>query len=110
MGRFLTVDSGKADLTKPQSFNRYAYASGDPINGNDPGGQLTVCIGGFGGPGGVNDASNPCAVGIPVDLRWTWYMAGTVREWDDQHGTLPGDVLSCNMDQLWRSGFAGELQ
>ena len=46
MGRFMTPDqytasSGPKD---PGSWNRYAYASGDPINGNDPSGQYTCVL------------------------------------------------------------------
>jgi RHS repeat-associated protein len=36
MGRFLSVDPGKNKITAPQSFNRYSYAGGDPVNGLDP--------------------------------------------------------------------------
>jgi len=83
MGRFLTVDSGIADLANPQSFNRYAYASNDPVNGFDPTGQYTVCVGSFVGSGGINDASSPCAIGYPV-----YFVSHlTVAEWDDMHGT-----------------------
>lgn len=41
-GRFMTPDPGLAgaDPTRPQSWNRYAYAEGDPINKNDPSGLL----------------------------------------------------------------------
>jgi len=38
-GRFLSPDAGgisTADPTKPASWNRYTYATGDPINFNDP--------------------------------------------------------------------------
>jgi RHS repeat-associated protein len=43
MGRFLSVDpfGGSAVATNPQSWNRYAYALGDPINGTDPTGLVT---------------------------------------------------------------------
>ncbi len=36
IGRFLSVDSGKAYPTAPQSWNRYAYSGNDPINFVDP--------------------------------------------------------------------------
>src|SRR5579863_802879 len=37
-GRFMTVDpyGGSAVAGNPQSWNRYAYVLGDPVNGNDP--------------------------------------------------------------------------
>jgi RHS repeat-associated protein len=42
-GRFLTVDpyGGSSIATRPASWNRYAYVSGDTINNNDPSG---LCI------------------------------------------------------------------
>ena len=41
VGRFLSVDPGAADLRQPQTWNRYAYATNDPIGNNDPDGRLT---------------------------------------------------------------------
>jgi RHS repeat-associated protein len=43
-GRFNTPDpfGGSAKLGNPGSWNRYAYALGDPVNGNDPSG-LDYC-------------------------------------------------------------------
>ena len=41
MGRFLSVDPGRADLGKPQSWNRYSYTMNDPINNTDPDGRET---------------------------------------------------------------------
>src|SRR5580658_7646866 len=41
-GRFMTPDlymareNGANDPTNPQSWNRYAYVAGDPVNGKDP--------------------------------------------------------------------------
>src|SRR5437773_8477669 len=68
LARFLTVDSGRADLANPQSFNRYAYASGDPINRFDPRGKDSICVEDAFGPNGINDASNPCALGSSVEV------------------------------------------
>jgi RHS repeat-associated protein len=38
-GRFMTSDPGTGDPRNPQSFNRYAYAHGDPVNRTDPTGK-----------------------------------------------------------------------
>ena len=40
-GRFLSVDPGRADLKKPQSWNRYSYTMNNPINNTDPDGRET---------------------------------------------------------------------
>jgi RHS repeat-associated protein len=52
MGRFMTSDAyATSDSKDPGSWNRYAYASGDPINGYDPSGNNTVCVDGPNGDG-----------------------------------------------------------
>jgi RHS repeat-associated protein len=38
-GRFLSVDPGGYDLERPQSWNRYAYCSNNPITNSDPDGR-----------------------------------------------------------------------
>jgi RHS repeat-associated protein len=54
-GRFLTPDpyESSAGLGDPQSWNRYSYVQGDPINFNDPTGQMMASVEGGGGGGGV---------------------------------------------------------
>jgi RHS repeat-associated protein len=52
MGRFLTPDpykagSGTGDPSNPQSWNRYAYASSDPVNFHDPHGLLADAADGY---------------------------------------------------------------
>ncbi|MFB3906759.1 MAG: RHS repeat-associated core domain-containing protein, partial [Acidobacteriota bacterium] len=39
-GRWLSVDSGKADVADPQMLNRYRYCRNDPVNLVDPDGRL----------------------------------------------------------------------
>jgi RHS repeat-associated protein len=54
-GRFLSPDAGgsaTADPADPQSWNRYAYAGGDPVNFNDPTGQYSENPGNPCGPSG----------------------------------------------------------
>ena len=50
MGRFTSPDpyTASGGPSDPGSWNRYAYAGGDPVNGYDPYGLLTLIVGGFG--------------------------------------------------------------
>jgi RHS repeat-associated protein len=41
MGRFLTMDQANARPGEPATWNRYAYAGGDPANNVDPSGMYT---------------------------------------------------------------------
>jgi len=47
-GRFMTPDHSASSLsmTEPQSWNRYSYVLGDPVNSNDPSGLCTDMVGG----------------------------------------------------------------
>jgi len=53
-GRFLSVDPVRGDRRVPQSWNRYAYALGNPINYTDPTGMTTE-----GGPIIITPTSPP---------------------------------------------------
>jgi len=56
-GRFMTADPGAGDPRLPQSFNRYGYVRGDPVNRNDPTGKLSGDQGDPSGP--PEDACDP---------------------------------------------------
>jgi RHS repeat-associated protein len=48
-GRFINVDPGRDfDAKKPQSWNRYSYARGNPVNATDPDGKFMVLPNGGG--------------------------------------------------------------
>ena len=47
-GRFNRLDPFYGNSEDPQSFHKYAYVHGDPIQGTDPSG-LCWCVGGLGG-------------------------------------------------------------
>jgi RHS repeat-associated protein len=65
-GRFMTPDPyqqtaiSPSDPKNPQSWNRYAYVIGDPINSNDPSGQDL----------GSTLGDNTFASGTPPSLTW----------------------------------------
>jgi RHS repeat-associated protein len=101
IGRFLTGDSfdASASTSSPQSWNRYAYVQGDPVNSYDPSGLLLADVGtcetwndyirgacdltnwgywgtviGLGDGGGYANFRNPPAASppvVPVQLRIT---------------------------------------
>jgi RHS repeat-associated protein len=68
-GRFWSPDpAGQADLTDPQSWNQYAYAGGDPVNRNDPGGLWPCWV----GVGESPDRSTSCSV-----ITFVWQAMST---------------------------------
>jgi RHS repeat-associated protein len=42
LGRFLTMDPAPGDLLSPETLHRYVYATGDPINRQDPSGRTSL--------------------------------------------------------------------
>ncbi len=44
-GRFQTMDSYEGTQTDPPSLHKYLYANNNPINKNDPSGQMALAIG-----------------------------------------------------------------
>lgn len=78
MGRFLTVDSARYNLRDPQSFNRYAYSQGDPVNRYDPSGRFSECADEF--------------LSYDVCAPWGTYIAGTVAEYDDTYGSFLAQI------------------
>ncbi|MBK9616240.1 MAG: RHS repeat-associated core domain-containing protein [Uliginosibacterium sp.] len=42
LGRFVSMDEFAGRLTQPLSLNKYGYAHGDPIGGQDPSGRMTL--------------------------------------------------------------------
>ena len=62
IGRFTSVDPypPKGGKQSPAAWNRYSYTGGDPINGYDPNGLLTLVINGaFGDSPSWLDANSP---------------------------------------------------
>lgn len=70
MGRFMSLDPVAADITDPQTHNRYSYAGNDPINRMDPTGMddcFTDCGPGEGGDGGLGGLGDALGVSWPDD-------------------------------------------
>ena len=87
-GRFMTVDpSGAGRASKPQSWNRYQYALGDPINHSDPTGLDPDCGGGSLVVDANGTSMNVNACPIPVDPSWVFLIgsgdptAGWIQAW-----------------------------
>ena len=72
MGRFMAPDRTNGSLRDPGSLNKYAYASGDPINGYDPSGRDTCYVNGDPTPCQWEPADG--ALPDPASISETCYM------------------------------------
>jgi hypothetical protein len=117
---------GSYALGNPQSFNRYAYVNGDPVNFVDPSG-LKQCIpweispecdssgfggwgGGYAGGNGWGSDPNPgrdiVAAGFSSDVRETY------RVWDAEMCDNTGGKFGCQLltspgSNIFNLGFFG---
>jgi RHS repeat-associated protein len=84
-GRFMTADPYMAsgDPADPQSWNRYAYVSGDPMNSYDPNGLFEQ------GPGTPANEPIQCSIfGIPVADPILCLLAPPIGGYPDISGQL----------------------
>jgi RHS repeat-associated protein len=83
--RFTTPDpfGGSASLGNPQSFNRYSYVGGDPVNFNDPEGLYRIAG------------------------TWRRWLEPIGREvwWDPEDNGDPGQMHKTQVLYAWRSEF-----
>lgn len=101
-GRFLSVDPGGMDASRPQSWNRYAYASNNPINRLDPDGKEDTWA--------QRAAAKMAAAGQGIKAFGASLsngsVAGTIA--DATLGTL-GDVVGGSGDMLNVGTATGEV-
>ena len=84
-GRFTSPDplNASARMANPNSWNRYAYVEGDPINANDPSGTITsaTAVSGWCPVGvGENKVNVPCVMLQIYDNNMNDALAA---EWDN---------------------------
>jgi RHS repeat-associated protein len=87
MGRFTSPDpvNAGADILNPQSWNGYAYALNNPLNGTDPSGMDRIDCGG----GQLADACVTDSAPPPIDT-WAWWMDGGWRTLNGGGGGYSG--------------------
>jgi hypothetical protein len=76
-GRFDRLDDFFGDTSNPQSFNKYLYTHGDPVNGIDPTGNFLIGLGisaAIGGVGRSNHAAAAISVGFYADAFITGFL------------------------------------
>jgi RHS repeat-associated protein len=79
-GRFNTPDRSwkSVDGSNPESWNRYSYVNGDPVNGNDATGLCTVMISGITMGPGTNAAWTSEAQTLGADTAYPYQGQGKV--------------------------------
>ena len=132
VGRFLTVDpyapSGRQ--TNPQSWNRYAYVSGDPVNRIDPSGAIEVIVcsdpeadsiydgscdledggsgfagGGGGAPGPNTRAQQLQALRTLVDAAAAAQLAANIARNPSNNAQIPAGLVMSS--ECWTQGSNG---
>ncbi len=72
LGRFSSTDPLSGNINNPQSLNRYAYVTNDPINANDQSGMDATAVG--------TQPGNCTMDGITADCGWVGHLCATVGE------------------------------
>lgn len=80
LGRFNTADRSWHSVSgsDPQSWSRYDYVGGDPVNGNDPNGLCAVMIAGITMGPGTNWAWTYEANKLGADTAYPYQGLGTI--------------------------------
>jgi hypothetical protein len=78
-GRFNRLDPFFGNSSDPQSFHKYAYVHGDPVQGIDPTGEFIVSLAvGFGISSGLRRANDFKSLGV---LGKVTYIAATIAKY-----------------------------
>jgi RHS repeat-associated protein len=87
LGRFMSTDPSfvSAAPANPQSWNRYSYVLGDPINGSDPQGLCTTIIGGI-----TQTPYTPATIGQQNFAD----QVGAISAFPYAGGSLPTDIAN----------------
>jgi len=72
LGRFSSIDPLSGNIGNPQSLNRYAYVTNDPMNSKDPSGMDAIATG--------TQPGNCTLDGITADCGWVGHLCATVGE------------------------------
>jgi RHS repeat-associated protein len=99
-GSFWSVDPGPANLANPATWNRYAYANGDPVNLYDPSGTMANC------PPGTSPAGTGfnmyCAGSIDFTQLCLGMLGGNWYQWQFTNPDAAGYAsaqLACQNNQ-----------
>jgi RHS repeat-associated protein len=122
-GRFTSADpyQASAALTNPQSWNRYAYVQGDPVNARDPLGLASEDIGDdfSDGQGSLPSVEGPW---ISLPVLWPSELFPMLQAERDRIGRIGPSywyfVATCGVNPVSRlpgiyaasSGYPGELR
>ena len=81
-GRFLRPDPLDGSLDNPQTFNRYAYVSNDPINSTDPLGLLSICYFNIREVRVPETGTNPRGIGYILEFEGCTEIGGSNNTFD----------------------------
>jgi hypothetical protein len=101
LGRFLCVDPVKSDPKQPQSWNRYAYVTNNPMNQTDPSGKC-------GEGANLVGPTQPCDFGLHAEIGVTakdpGFIASTIFLVQETTAQLtPFGLLPATNEGLWKA-------
>ena len=96
-----------ADLSNPQTLNRYAYAGNEPLMNTDPSGEISLAdLVGSGGAGLAAVAGNPF-VGLGIGIAWA--ISGLFGSSSPPVNTARHDQVHDYTGVDWNGALQGEV-